>query len=176
MFYYIRHAENGDMARILEIYDYARGFMAATGNPTQWPSSYPGADLLGEDMEKNRLYVLCDPESVRGVFMFEIGEDPTYQQIWDGNWHSEKEYGVIHRIAGDGSGGIFGACLSFCEERTSYLRMDTHADNSVMQHILEKHGFQRCGRIRTDNGSWRIAYDKIQDPSKNPFPQERRRF
>ena len=31
-----------------------------------------------------------------------------------------------------------------------------------MQHILEKHGFQRCGIIYVKDGTERIAYQKIR--------------
>lgn len=34
--YVIRTAQEKDKARILEIYAYARNFMAANGNPNQW--------------------------------------------------------------------------------------------------------------------------------------------
>ena len=37
---------------------------------------------------------------------------------------------------------------------------DTHADNAVMQRLLEGAGFVRCGIIYTDDGSPRIAYQK----------------
>ena len=160
MYYSVRIAAPEDLPAILKIYDHARKFMAATGNPTQWTGNYPSAELLREDIAAGVLYTVCEGETVRGVFLFRIGEDPTYREIWDGHWHSDREYGVIHRVAGDGSGGIFDACLAFCRERCDYLRIDTHENNRVMQHILEKNGFRRCGRILTDNGSPRIAYDR----------------
>lgn len=161
MYYTVRIAVPEDLLAFLEIYDRARKFMAATGNPTQWPENYPNAALLREDMEAGVLYAVCEGDTVRGVFLFRIGEDPTYREIWDGNWHSSRKYGVIHRVAGDGSGGIFDACLAFCGEQADYLRIDTHENNHVMQHILEKNGFRRCGTILTDNGSPRIAYDRV---------------
>ena len=40
------------------------------------------------------------------------------------------------------------------------LKMDTHEDNKIMQHALEKNGFVRCGIIITDDGTERIAYQK----------------
>lgn len=158
--YKIRNANREDLPRILEIYAHARGFMAKTGNPTQWPDHYPGEDLLTEDIQDGNLYVVCD-EGIRGVFMFRIFQDPTYRYIWDGDWHCHSEYGVIHRVASDGAGGVFCAVLDFCAQKAGYLRIDTHEDNKVMQHVLEKSGFQRCGLILTDNGSPRIAFDRI---------------
>ena len=32
-----------------------------------------------------------------------------------------------------------------------------------MQHLIEKNGFQRCGIIYVEDGSPRIAYEKIKE-------------
>ena len=40
-------------------------------------------------------------------------------------------------------------------------RADTHADNKIMQHLLEKNGFTRCGVIHVADGSPRFAYQKL---------------
>lgn len=157
----VRKATQQDFSRILEIYAYARNFMAQNGNPTQWGMTYPDAELLQEDMSEERLYVVTCGDKVCGVFMFTIGVDPTYALIEDGAWHSDALYGTIHRIAGDGSGGVFGACLDYCKNRINYLRIDTHENNKIMQHVVTQAGFRRCGIIYTDDGTPRIAFDRI---------------
>lgn len=97
---------------------------------------------------------------VCGVFALVIGDDPTYQEI-QGSWHKNEPYGTIHRIAGDGkTGGVFAACIEFCCEQCDYLRIDTHENNKVMQHMVEKHGFSYCGIIYVEDGSERLAYDR----------------
>ena len=158
----VRKASPVDFPRILHIYAYARQFMAEHGNPTQWGAAYPDEELLREDLDAQRLYVVVREEQVHGVFVFNIGADPTYALIEDGAWHFDALYGTIHRIAGDGTGGIFGACLSFCRTQCSYLRIDTHENNHIMQHIVTKAGFRRCGIIYTDNGTPRIAFDRME--------------
>jgi RimJ/RimL family protein N-acetyltransferase len=40
------------------------------------------------------------------------------------------------------------------------IRIDTHRDNAIMQHLLEKNGFVKCGIIYVEDGSPRIAYQK----------------
>ena len=51
-------------------------------------------------------------------------------------------------MASDGTErGIFERCLAFCLERSGNLRIDTHADNRIMQRLIEKSGFVRCGII-----------------------------
>ena len=72
-------------------------------------------------------------------------------------------YGVIHRVAGDGSGGILKAVIQFADEKSGYLRIDTHSDNYVMQKALTKYGFQKCGIIFVEDGSPRIAFDRVNN-------------
>ena len=143
MEYKIRNARWEDLPRIEEIYAYARRFMAETGN------------------RKELLFVLIHENLIRGVFYFFIGPDPTYGIIEDGNWRSDTPYGTIHRIAGDGSGGILAAAVGFAKDRINHIRIDTHADNKIMQHAVAKQGFLRSGIIHLENGSPRIAYDLL---------------
>lgn len=155
----IRPATQADMEEILKIYAQARRFMAENGNPTQWGQHHPAREILEEDIGLNRLYVLEDGARLRGVFMFEVGEDSTYAHI-DGSWRSSAPYGVIHRIAGVG-GGVFAAALDYCSGIIAHLRIDTHADNKPMQHVVEKAGFSKRGIIYVADGTPRIAYDRI---------------
>lgn len=80
----IRTATILDLERILEIYAYARTFMAQTGNPTQWGDGYPKKELLTKDIEQGQLYVMEEKNEIHGVFVFIIGADPTYEVIEDG--------------------------------------------------------------------------------------------
>lgn len=150
-----------DLPRIEEIYAYARKFMAETGNPNQWGNTTPQTCLLEDDIEKGDLYVLIHDHMIHGVFYFYIGPDPTYGVIENGYWRSNTPYGTIHRIAGDGSGGVLAAAVAFGKQRINHLRIDTHDDNKIMQHAVAKHGFQQAGIIHLANGSPRIAYDLL---------------
>ena len=46
----IRPAQPGDLPALLQIFAHARAFMAQTGNPTQWPATYPGAELMQQEV------------------------------------------------------------------------------------------------------------------------------
>ena len=161
MHYEIRNAQIKDLPRILEIYAYARKFMADNGNPNQWGKTKPPRQTLEADVAQEKLYVVENGQRICGVFFFELGEDPTYEVIYDGNWISNAPYGTIHRIASDGSGGIFPACVTFCSKKCRHLRVDTHHDNHIMQHVIEKAGFRRCGIIYITDGTPRIVYERI---------------
>ena len=161
MNYFIRKAQREDLPRIEEIYAYARKFMAENGNPNQWGNTTPQTSLLEDDIAKGDLYVQTHDNVIHGVFYFYIGPDPTYGEIEDGQWRSNTPYGTIHRIAGDGSGGVLAAAVAFGKERINHIRIDTHHDNKIMQHAVAKQGFRRSGIIHLENGSPRIAYDLL---------------
>lgn len=161
MNYQIRNAKKEDLPRIEEIYAYARRFMEQTGNPNQWGKTTPQSSQLVDDIEKELLFVLTEENIIHGVFYFFIGPDPTYGEIEDGCWRSDAPYGTIHRIAGDGSGGVLAAAVQFGKERINHIRIDTHEDNKIMQRAIAKQGFLRSGIIHLENGSPRIAYDLL---------------
>ena len=157
----VRKTTPQDLPRILEIYGHAREQMRRTGNPTQWGDSYPARETLEDDIQRGVSYVLEEGGDLAGVFMFTLGDDPTYQLIEEGAWLNDGPYGTIHRIAGSGAGkGIFRECLAYCLARIPNIRIDTHRDNAAMRHLLEKHGFRKCGVIYVEDGSPRIAYQK----------------
>ena len=158
----IRIAKSEDLPAILEIYSYARAFMARNGNPTQWADKYPEESLLRNDIENSNLYVVEEARHICGVFAFIIGPDETYSLIEQGEWLSDREYGTIHRVAGDGTvHGLLQKAVSYCEQRIPHLRIDTHQDNMIMQHVILKCGFCKCGIIYVSDGSPRIAFEKI---------------
>ena len=160
MSYQVRKARKEDLNTVLSIYESARNFMAAHGNPNQWGKTNPPRELIEEDIRQQCLYVLTNETGIHGVFMFKIFEDPTYGYIEDGAWHSNQPYGVLHSVAGDGSGGILKAAVAFGDNFCDYLRMDTHAQNLPMQAALKRRGFQPCGVIHLLNGDPRLAYDR----------------
>ena len=158
----IRPAVQSDFSRICDIYAAARAFMARTGNATQWGDSFPPVQLLQEDIQLGRLYVVEEEGTVHGAFAFLVGEDPTYQVIEGGAWKSAAPYGTLHRVAGDGEvHGLFGQMVAFAWANIPHLRIDTHENNAVMRRLIEKYGFAPCGIIYTDDGSPRLAFERI---------------
>ena len=153
----LRAAELSDLADIMRIYDIAQDRMAANGNPNQWGKIYPSETVVKEDIALGRcLLVVSDVP--HGVFALCEGDDPTYQQI-DGAWLNDRPYAALHRIAADTTvHGVFDFLIDFCKARYDSIRIDTHENNYVMQHLVEKNGFVRCGIIITHNGTPRIAY------------------
>lgn len=158
----IREAKTEDLERILEIYEIAKAFMRETGNPHQWNSRYPDFNILEEDINKHHLFVMEEDSIIHSVFAFIIGEDSTYNII-EGAWLDNSTYGTIHRIASDGSvHQVFKKAVDFCSDRCAHLRVDTHQDNKVMQKVILRNGFKETGIIYIDDGTPRIAYEKVK--------------
>lgn len=157
----VRPANPGDLPALAAIYRAARAFMAASGNPTQWGTTDPRPELLRRDIANGQLYVLCDGDTPRAAFALVPGEDPTYAAI-DGAWLSDAPYATIHRLGSDGRcHGVFAMALAFAAARQPHLRIDTHADNHLMQKLIARAGFRCCGIIRVADGSPRLAYERL---------------
>lgn len=162
---YVRRSNMEDIPAMMDLYAQARVFMRENGNPNQWDDSYPSRELLEKDIAFGNSYIVEDDEkNLAATFAFIKGEDPTYYGIENGAWLNHESYGTIHRLAGNPScHGIASGCIGWCKSQIGNLRADTHEDNKIMQHLLEKNGFVRCGIIHLANGAPRIAYQFAGD-------------
>lgn len=156
----IRNACESDVEAIMNIFASAKEYMDRAGNTTQWEKGYPNQEILETDISNRNCYVFVESGTVVGTFSFLIGDEPTYHRIENGQWHQDKPYGTIHRLASNGTvRGIAKACFTFCSEKADYIRIDTHVDNATMQKVIRAFGFQECGVVYVKNGSKRIAFD-----------------
>ena len=164
----IRKSTEQDLSRIMEIYVRARHFMAEHGNPDQWGSTnWPPESLIRNDIANGNSHVCVnEDDEILGMFYYVYGKDidPCYANITDGEWLDDSPYGVVHRIASDGSvPGVGSFCLNWAYERCGHLRIDTHGDNTVMQSLLKKLGFVHCGTIFVEEDAFpRLAYEKSE--------------
>ena len=162
----IRKSTERDFSRIMENYSFARRYMAEHGNPNQWgPTNWPPEELIHSDIQSGNSYVCVNEKGrIIGTFYFNQGEEiePTYRNITDGTWLNNSPYGVVHRIAGDGSEkGIGAFCINWAFEQCGHLRIDTHGDNKVMQNLVKKLGFIHCGTIYVEEDDYpRLAFEK----------------
>lgn len=157
----IRKATLSDIDGIMCIFAIARQFMSDNGNTTQWVNGYPSASLISSALADNELHVCILEGKLVGTFCFGQGPDPNYTIIEGGAWINEQPYGVIHRLASAGTvKGLGSTVINWCFQQIPNLRVDTHRDNKVMQHLFEKLGFKYCGIIYVGDGTPRRAYQK----------------
>lgn len=164
----LRQTTLDDVSAILEIYEASRRFMRLSGNPSQWTNGYPGKSDILRDIKENHGYVLYDESGILATFHLSLKCDPSYAII-EGGWHSNEDYGVIHRIAVAEHAmgkGLATRCLEEAEKiilknGRRWLRVDTHKDNLPMQGVILKNGFLYCGIIYVlSTNVSRLAYDK----------------
>lgn len=151
-----------DLPALESLYAAARGRMKAAGNYDQWKDSYPPRTLIEEDIARGRLYLVKKDDALLGAFVFFVGTEENYSAI-DGMWMTEnRAYGVIHRVASSGTRrGFLHTVVDYCAQFADDLRIDTHRDNAPMRGALTALGFRPCGVVIVDDGTERIAFERV---------------
>lgn len=159
----IRKASKADMTDIMQVMETAKTIMRAIGNMNQWKDGYPSEAVIEADIQRDGGYVIEDNGRVAGYFAFLPSPEPTYRTISGGEWlDDEKPYHVVHRIASyPDVHHVFSDIMEFCFDTDPNIRIDTHRDNTIMQHNLTKHGFTYCGIIYLASGDERLAYQRL---------------
>ena len=157
----IRQAREDDLGRVCELYAQARSFMRSHGNTLQWRGDHPGMPDARADLESGALWVTDEGEGPVAVATIMPGPEPTYATI-DGRWIDEGPYWVLHRIAvGKPGHGIGRRLLTWFAEGHRSCRIDTAEPNLPMQALIESCGFVRCGIVIVEDGTPRIAYQRV---------------
>lgn len=166
----IRPTRLEDFPALLALFAHARERMRASGNLHQWPEGTPSEAQAREDIAAGVSYVLTLPrdnnaaeEIIVGTFACIEGRDPTYARIESGSWRDDHQpYATLHRIAGRSEvHHVMRHILDWAEARYDALRIDTHADNRPMLHLLEQAGFEFRGIIHVADGTPRRAFQRF---------------
>lgn len=160
----IRIAHNDDMAEVMAVLAAAKGIMRASGNDGQWVNGYPSEEVILEDIARGNGFVVLDDGRIVAYFAFIASPEPTYARIYNGAWLNDSlPYHVVHRIGSYPEvHGVFRTVMDWCFERDSNIRIDTHRDNRIMQHCIDRYGFSYCGIIYLESGDERLAYQLLR--------------
>ena len=171
----IRPAKESELTQIMQLIDHSRSIMRANGNFSQW-GGYPGADLIESDIAHGIGHAVIEPDPnegkdgrMVGYFALLRTPEPTYTYIEEGQWLDDTTpYGTIHRLAcAAGVHGIAQCVFEWAERQCASVRVDTHLDNHIMLHIIQRHGYTRCGVVYMRDGSPREAFQKMMYPMVN---------
>lgn len=157
-----------DIDNVMKIINEAKEYFKEN-KIDQWQNGYPNSDTIYTDVKNNSSYVLENENKILATSMVSFEEDKTYKHIYNGEWLNNSDYAVIHRVAvsedakGQGIASIIIKKVEdLCKEnKVNSIRVDTHKDNISMQRSLEKNGFKYCGIIYLEDGSERIAFEKL---------------
>jgi meiotically up-regulated gene 157 (Mug157) protein len=157
----IRKSTIADIDSIMLLIDCGKQIMRDNGNMEQWNDGYPNRKTILTDVANGNSYLILDDEEPIATFAFIKGPDPSYLKIYDGHWTNEEPYYVVHRIASKaGKHHVFKDLMDFCFSIAAHIRIDTHPDNTIMQHVILQYGFTYCGIIHLLRGGKRLAYLK----------------
>lgn len=173
----IRLAHPNEVKQIMLVINSAKKALAASGSQ-QWQGAngYPNEADIIEDILAGQGYVALLENQIVAYAAVIDGQDPDYEKIYAGQWKQQNHrYIVFHRIAvlsamtGQKIAQTF--IQGLIEGRVAHdFRCDTHEQNKVMQHILQKLGFVYCGKVPIDGE--RFAYQKIKQTSEKAHYQE----
>ena len=160
----LRRACAGEDKIAYQCIEDARAYHSSLGF-VQWHPGYPTLQTIKDDIDAGIGFVFTDSNDVCGYCCIIIGDEPAYHVI-DGAWKTARPYAVVHRMAfsrQSRGAGLAGKALTliknFCAENgIEAIRVDTQAENTVMQHILVREGFEYCGLVTFDGGP-KLAYE-----------------
>lgn len=164
--YILRKARSSDQEIIWKILQQAVERRRRDGS-SQWQDGYPNQDTVEADIKNNYGFVLEINGEIAGYAAIIFAIEPAYEVI-EGNWFSNGEYVVVHRVAVSDQFAGQGIATKIFEEIESVaksnqvfsIKVDTNFDNTPMLKILEKLGYTYCGEVYF-RGASRKAFEKI---------------
>lgn len=164
----LRKTTTEDIPDVMEIIAQGRAYLEASG-VDQWQNGYPNEAVIKEDIVNGYGYVLeCEGKVVATVALSFDGE-PFYDEILNGQWQTNEDFLVIHRMAvSDDARGTSAAsellehAEKLCIERDIYsIKIDTHEHNYAMQRFVQKNEFIYCGTVILGDEGLRLAFEKV---------------
>jgi RimJ/RimL family protein N-acetyltransferase len=163
-----RKAVESDIDNIMNIIKQAQKHFKEQGID-QWQNNYPNTETILMDIKNENGYVLLEDDTIIGTVSISFDGEKTYEHIYNGKWISNNEYAVVHRMAIDPkykrqglATAIMGKVEEMCLDKGVHsIKVDTHEENLAMQKLLKKNKFEYCGIIYLEDGSKRIAFEKI---------------
>lgn len=166
----IARAQIGQVETIMEIIGDAQRYLKKC-KVDQWQDGFPTEDVIVDDIKTGEAYVFTDNNRIVAYVALELGFSDNYEHIFDGSWlTNNSRYATIHRtaISDEYRGmGLGSDMFDFCIKRAlelglNNIRIDTHENNKLMQHLISKYGFSYRGVIYLPkSGAKRLAYEII---------------
>ncbi|WP_236897503.1 GNAT family N-acetyltransferase [Clostridium beijerinckii] len=163
-----RKAVETDIDDIMNIIKQAQAYFKEQGID-QWQNNYPNPETIRNDIVNKHSYILLKDNNIVATAAVSFDGEKTYNSIYEGEWITNNEYAVIHRIAVDNTYkglGLSSKIIKNVEELclskgVHSIKIDTHEENMSMQKLLKKNKFQYCGVIYLEDGNKRIAFERI---------------
>ena len=140
-----RQAKISDLDQIVEIIELSKKYLKET-KVDQWQDGYPAKEDLRRDIESGNSYVLTNKDEIVATTVISLDGESTYNKY--------KGKGIFKELIKEAES------LALNNDIFS-IKIDTHRDNVSMQRAVVKNNFKRCGIIYLEDGSERIAFEKV---------------
>lgn len=165
----MRPATVDDVPAIVATLEAGRALLAADGIDQWQDGAGPDVDLVTSDVARGWGRVFLIGGQVAATAALIDGPEPAYDQVVEGAWQvrgdaaapagAASPYATIHRVAvapafrGMHVAQRFYACLieEARDRGFAEIRVDTHADNVRMQHVIASAGFTRACTVLIGN-------------------------
>lgn len=159
----MRPATVDDVPAIVATLEAGRALLAADGIDQWQDGTGPDVDLVTSDVARGWGRVFLIGGQVAATAALIDGPEPAYDQVVEGTWQvrgdAASPYATIHRVAvAPAFRGMHVAQRFYARliEETrargfAEIRVDTHADNVRMQHVIASAGFTRAGTVLIGN-------------------------
>ena len=162
-----RKAVSGDVDTIMEIVRDAQQSLGLRGID-QWQNGYPNRESIIADINKGVGVAVLQDEKVVAYAAIIVNGEPEYKNLVGGQWLSDGDYIVVHRICVSNSfvrKGLASAIMQYAidfalSKGIHSFKIDTHVENQYMLNMLSKMGFAYCGEIHYEHGD-RVAFEKM---------------
>lgn len=158
----MRPATVDDVPAIVATLEAGRALLAADGIDQWQDGAGPDVDLVTSDVARGwgRVFLIGGQVAATAALIDE--PEPAYDQVVEGAWQVRGDaaapYATIHRVAvAPAFRGMHVAQRFYArlieEARArgfAEIRVDTHADNVRMQHVIASAGFTRAGTVCMD--------------------------
>lgn len=159
----MRPATVDDIPAIVATLEAGRSLLAADGIDQWQNGTGPDVDLVTEDVARGwgRVFLIGGQVAATAALIDE--PEPAYDQVLEGAWQVRGDaaapYATIHRVAvAPAFRGMHVAQRFYArlieEARArgfAEIRVDTHADNVRMQHVIASAGFTRACTVLIGN-------------------------
>lgn len=149
----IRKAGTGDLKPALEIIDACKRDMEAKGIE-QWPSHYPGSDVLAGDIAAESMFIALIDGLPAGIIVLHPEMPEVYRDVaWR---YSGGRVNSVHRLAvlpAYREYGLAAKLLAYAERLAldrgyKIIRLDTYSKNLVAFRFYQKSAYRYAGDIR----------------------------
>lgn len=162
----LRKANQDDAPKIWDILSGAVQLRKEQGS-AQWQDGYPNPQTIQNDIALEQGYVYDSGNELIGYVAIILNTEPAYDDI-EGQWQSDGDFYVIHRLAISGNYGGKGLATDLLKEIEAYavkskifsIRADTNYDNAAMLKIFKNLNYVYCGEVYF-RGNARKAFEKL---------------